>query len=230
MLFDLQSRGRRNAVKVIYTGLAILMGGGLLLFGIGTGTNSNGFLDLLKGNGTSQKAQVSAAQKRAERAVRLHPTVAAAWADLARQRYAGAAYDQNQQAFTANGRIQLASAAKAWQRYLQLNPRHPDPAIARMMATAYSQVGLNQPVNAAAALEIVSAAQPSAANYGALAQFAYQAGETRKGDLAASKAVALAPKTQRKLVQQQLATVKKQAVTQAVQKAAGQGATTTPSG
>ena len=37
MLFDLRGRGRRRTVQVIYIGLAILMVGGLLLFGIGGG-------------------------------------------------------------------------------------------------------------------------------------------------------------------------------------------------
>jgi len=73
MLFDLQSRGRRTAVKIIYLGLALLMGGGLLLFGIGTGTGSGGFLDIFSNGGTSTSSQVSSAEKSAARLVRLHP-------------------------------------------------------------------------------------------------------------------------------------------------------------
>ena len=34
MLFDLRGKGRRRTVQVIYVSLAILMGGGLVLFGI----------------------------------------------------------------------------------------------------------------------------------------------------------------------------------------------------
>jgi hypothetical protein len=44
MLFDLQSPGRRTAVKVIYTALAVVMRGGLVLFGVG-GNPSGGLLD-----------------------------------------------------------------------------------------------------------------------------------------------------------------------------------------
>ena len=47
MLFDLRGRGRRRTVQSIYLGLAILMGGGLVLFGIG-GTSSGGLLDAIK--------------------------------------------------------------------------------------------------------------------------------------------------------------------------------------
>ena len=50
MLFDLRGRGRRRAVQAIYLGLAILMGGGLVLFGIG-GATSGGLLDAFKCDG-----------------------------------------------------------------------------------------------------------------------------------------------------------------------------------
>lgn len=229
MLFDLQSRGRKNFVKVIYLGLAVLMGGGLLLFGIGTGTNQSGFFDLLNNNGTSAKTQFSNAEKQAQRAVRLRPADAAAWDALARARYQSAEYDDQKQTFTDNGKKKLRSASQAWRRYLALNPPHPDAAVARMMANAYSETGLNDAASAADALEIVAAADPSAANYASLAQYAYTAGQTRKGDLAAAKAVQLAPKAQRSLVKTQLATIKKQAVANAVRKAAS-GTTATPSG
>ena len=63
-------------------------------------------------------------------------------------------------------------------------------------------------------MEIVTEQQPSAAAYGALAQFAYLADQMRKGDLAAAKAVELAPDAQKKLVRRQLADVKRQIVQQ----------------
>ena len=52
MLFDLRGRGRRRTVQVIYATLAILLGGGLVLFGIGGGTNG-GLFDAIGGNGSS---------------------------------------------------------------------------------------------------------------------------------------------------------------------------------
>src|SRR6478752_5968313 len=52
MLFDLRGRGRRRTVQVIYLTLAILLGGGLVLFGIGGGTNG-GLFDAIGGNGSS---------------------------------------------------------------------------------------------------------------------------------------------------------------------------------
>ncbi|MGN6189863.1 MAG: hypothetical protein ACTHOE_13295 [Conexibacter sp.] len=223
MLFDLQSRNRRAFVKVIYLGLAILMGGGLLLFGIGTGTGGGGFLDIFTGGGSSTSAQVSSAEKRANREVRLHPQDPTAWADLARARYQTAGLGENYNAttntFTVKGRAKLSTAATAWQRYLTLDPNHPDVTLARLMATAYSETGLNQPADAASAMEIVTERQPSASAYATLAQYAYLADQLRKGDLAAARAVQLAPDAQRKLVRTQLAVIKREAIRQAAQDA-----------
>jgi hypothetical protein len=223
MLFDLQSRNRRAFVKVIYLGLAILMGGGLLLFGIGTGTGGGGFLDIFTGGGTSTSAQISSAEKRANREVRLHPQDPKAWADLARARFQTAGlgdnYNQTTSTFTADGRAKLRTAAAAWQRYLTLEPDHPDPTLARLMTNVYDPTGLNQPAEAANAMEIVTEQQPTAASYGLLAQYAYLAEQLRKGDLAAAKAVQLAPAAQRKLVRSQLALIKREAIRQAAQDA-----------
>src|SRR5437763_13258441 len=157
MLFDLQSRSRRTAVKIIYLGLAILMGGGLVLFGIGTGTGGGGLLDVFTGGGSSTSAQVSSAEKRANHEVRLHPQDAKAWADLARARFQTAGlgdnYDQTANqgagAFTAKGRVKLRTAATAWQRYLTLEPDHPDATLARLMVNVYDTTGLNDPAQAA---------------------------------------------------------------------------------
>src|SRR3954469_25202004 len=49
MLFDLRGK-RRRAVQATYLTLALLMGGGLVLFGIG-GDVSGGLLDAFKGGG-----------------------------------------------------------------------------------------------------------------------------------------------------------------------------------
>ena len=49
MLFDLRGR-RRRAVQATYLTLAVLMGGGLVLFGIG-GNTSGGLFDAFSGGG-----------------------------------------------------------------------------------------------------------------------------------------------------------------------------------
>jgi hypothetical protein len=231
MLFDLQSRGRRGFIKVIYLGLAILMGGGLILFGIGTGTGGGGLFDAFSGDGSSTSALVSNVEKRATREVRANPQDPAAWADLARARYQtaglGENYDQTANqgagAFTKSGIVKLRQAATAWQRYLTLDPKRPDAVLARLMAQAYSEVGLNQPARAAEAMEIVTEEQPNASSYSALAQYAYIADQMRKGDLAAARAVQLAPAAQRKLVRAQLDNLKRQVLEAAAQRTLEEG-------
>src|SRR5829696_809392 len=125
MLFDLTGRGRKNVVRVIYLGLAVLMGAGALLFGIGTG-GDGGLIDAFSGGGSDTSAQVSDAEKRANRAVRLRPRDPAAWAELTRARYQtaglGENYDQSTNTFTEEGREKLATVDRAWKRYLVLEP------------------------------------------------------------------------------------------------------------
>src|SRR5919197_5317561 len=67
MLFDLKGR-RRHVVQGTYLLLALLMGGGLVLFGIGGGT-SGGLLDAFKGGGGGSNAN-SGVEKEIARAQR----------------------------------------------------------------------------------------------------------------------------------------------------------------
>ena len=71
MLFDLRGRGRRRTVQVIYLILALLLGGGLVLFGIG-GDVQGGLFDAFRdnqGNATEQiEKRVDSAEKRDRRA------------------------------------------------------------------------------------------------------------------------------------------------------------------
>lgn len=220
MLFDLQSRGRRTFVKFIYLGLAILLGGGLVLFGVGAGTGGGGLIDAFTGGGTDATVQVSSAEKRAKHATKVEPKNAEAWADLAKAQYQNAGlggnYDATQNTFTESGIAKLQEAVTAWEKYLTLDDK-PDPNLARLMALAYSETGLNQPAKAASALEIITEADPSASSYSQLASYAFLANEFRKGDLAAKKAVELAPESQRKLVKRQLADIRDQVVQQQLQ-------------
>jgi tetratricopeptide (TPR) repeat protein len=226
MLFDLQSRRRRTVVKIVYLGLAILIGGGLVLFGVGTGTGGGGLLDIFSDDSQDTSAQVSNAEKRAARAVRVNPQDAAAWAELARARYLRAGqgdnFNETQQTFTESGQRQLGSAAQAWERYILLRPARPDANVARLMAQAYA--ALNEPADAADALEIVTEEDPSSAAYSQLATYAYYAGQDRKGDLAAAKAVELAPEQQRRVVRVQLERTKREIQEQQVQEAIDSGA------
>ena len=97
MLFDLRSRGRRRTVQGVYLGLAILMGGGLVLFGVGAGNGLGGLLNAFTGNGSSsgQKQVVSQQEKAALRQTRQSPSNPAGWAALVQARWTSAGQGNN---------------------------------------------------------------------------------------------------------------------------------------
>jgi hypothetical protein len=234
MLFDLRGRGRRRTIQVIYLSLAVLMGGGLVFFGIG-GSVSGGLFDAvgLTGNSNSSGGGsdiLNKQEKTAVKRVTVNPRDAAGWAAVARIRYQragqGSNYDQQTGSFKEGGRKALRRAAQAWQRYLALNPAKPDSNLASLMVQAFAGLGEAKPGVAAA--EIVTQARPSSNAFYTLALFAYAAGQTRKGDLAGQKAVSLAPVTSRPSVKSQVDQLKQQAAKQAVK--AAQAATGGASG
>ena len=223
MLFDLRGRGRRRTVQVVYGLLALLMAGGLIGFGIGSGVNG-GLFDFLKGDGGSSVSEVGQQQVRAAEAkTRANPKSAQAWADLARAHVARASsigLDQEQGRYTAEGKQELAKADAAWQRALALTKK-PDENVATLMVRAYADGALADPKAAVAAYEIVieSRTKPTSEQFSQYALLAYQASQFQKGDLAAKKAVALAPRAQRKNLKQQLDQVKTQIITPQAQPA-----------
>jgi len=210
MLFDLRGRGRRRTIQVIYLSLAILMGGGLVLFGIG-GNTSGGLVDALQGNsgGTDPNKAFERRLDRLVERTRTNPRDARAWADLASVRFqvatTGENYDSTAQAYTAKGKAELRRATAAWQRYLALEPEKPDATVANQMVQAYGVSGLQRYDQAVRAMEIViDNREPTYQLYAQLAVLAHAANQDRKSGLAADKAAELAPKDQRKDVREQI--------------------------
>ena len=212
MLFDLQGK-RRRLVQATYLVLAILMGGGLVLFGVGSGDISGGIFDAITGkdsnSGSAVNSAVSARIKRDLAALKLNAKNQAALADLVRSHYQLATddADANTGAFGEDGKAELAKADTAWKRYVKVSAK-PNDSLASLMLQAYGQGGLNKPNDAATAAEFIANARPSAQAYLTLAQYAQQAGQTRKAQLAGLKALDLAPKNQKKLVKQQIQAIK----------------------
>ncbi len=226
MLFDLRGRGRRRFVQAIYLGLAILMGGGLVLFGVG-GATSGGLLDAFKNDSGGQSVSDTFKKRidSAEAGIKARPTDPKAWAELTRVRFQEAStgdnFDQNQGVFTDKGKTQLQDAANAWDKYLTLTDK-PDDTVASLMVQAYSQYGLNEPDKAVSAMEvIVDRRTPTGPLYAQLAALAYQAGQTRKAELASEKAISLTPKDDREQIKAQLEAAR--------QAASASVSTTTPS-
>jgi tetratricopeptide (TPR) repeat protein len=212
MLFDLRSRGRRRTVQVVYLGLAILIGGGLVLFGVGTGSGNGGLLNAFGGGSSNQSQQFSAAEKTALKQTRRNPSNPAAWAALETARFQNASsnngFNTTTGTYTTAGKKELANAVAAWQRYLALT-KAPQNNLAIFAGTAYSALG--QYADAASAWEFATQSDPSAVkSFECLAMTAYAASQSRKGDLAAAKAESLVPKATRKTLSSQIALAKTQ--------------------
>ncbi len=217
MLFDLRGRGRRRTVQVIYVTLALLMGGGLVLFGIG-GNTSGGLVDAINGGGGSSTSADKVFEKRLktyEQRARANPGNAANWSNLARLHFqqagTGENFNSSVGAYTAKGLGELRDASAAWKRHLAVAGDKPDPNAASLMAQAYGQAGLKQYPDAVKALEIfIDARKATPQLYGQLAILAAAAKQDRKSRLAEDKAVALTPKKDRKTFKGQIDLAKQQ--------------------
>jgi tetratricopeptide (TPR) repeat protein len=229
MLFDLRGSGRRRAVKIVYITLAFLIGGGLVFFGIGGGgALSGGLVDAITssdGGGGVNVDRFRAAEQKATREARADPQNAALWAAVARARFnlasAGENVNQSTGEFSDQGKAELQAAGRAWEEHLKLAGNKADSRVAGLMVQAYSVLGEFD--KAAEAQEVIALDRDSSGAYAQLALLAYQAGQTRKGDLARDKALKLTDPDMRQNIKGQLDQARAQAVLQS-----GQGAAPTP--
>ncbi len=211
MLFDLRGRGRRRTVKTIYIGLALLIGVGLIGFGVGGGLGGGGILSNV-GNGEGGGASFASNIKKYEKLTKTQPANAANWEELAKallHEAGNTGYITSTGAPTGKGKELYRRASQAWLGYLALNPPKPNAELAQLVFRVYGEEGLNEPEKAVQALEYVVETRPTAAYYSQLAIYAYKAKNTRQGDLASEKAVQLAPANERARLKSELAEVKK---------------------
>jgi tetratricopeptide (TPR) repeat protein len=225
MLFDLKGK-RKNVVKVTYLFLAILFGGGLVLFGVGSNQVQGGLLDAITGNGGggSSTSAFEDQVAKAQTAVRAKPKDDRAWLALTRAQYnlaiGGDDYDRTTGQFKEGAVRDLDKATNAWERYLSLDPKRPDSGTALLMVQAYSaliQLGpgtsaLDRFEQAAKAQRIIAKARPSPIAWYQLASIYYAIGKIAPGDAASAKALALTPKDQRNTVRAQLDDARKEGV------------------
>jgi hypothetical protein len=224
MLFDLRGRGRRRTVQVVYLGLALLFGVGFIGFGVGVGGGGGGLLNFLSEEKNAGTSSFATQIKKQKTALAKNPNDAAAWAALvtAQLHEAGSESDYESTAgkYTSKGKELLGEIAGSWSHYLALDSK-PSPELAGRMLTVFAEEGLNQPVQEVEALQIfIPSKPPSTALFGQLALYAYKAKNTREGDLASAKAVALAAPNERKHIKEALKEIKKNAA----------GSTTTTAG
>ena len=214
MLFDLRSRGRRRTVQVVYLGLAMLMGGGLVLFGVGTGSGNGGLLNAFGGDGSNQQSQIiSSAEKAALKQTQKNPSDPAAWAALETARYQNASSAASAPPPTRTpptGKKELARARHAWQKYLTLS-KNPAERTSRSLPPTPTLPSASTPTRPPPGSTPPRRTPTSIKSFECLAMSAYAAQQTRKGDLAAAKAASLVTdKASRKALTAQIALAKTQ--------------------
>jgi hypothetical protein len=211
MLFDLRGRGRRRTVRTLYIGLALLMGVGLVGFGIGNGVGGGGLLNAASKNEGSGGVSFSDQIKKYKKLTQQQPSNIGAWEKLtdAQLHEAGGEAYVTRTGVTSKGKELYAQVAQSWRSYRALNPAKPNSELAQRMVSVFGEEGLNDPAATVSVLLIVVAAKPtSAALYGKLALYAYKAKNLRVGDLASEKAVSLAPVADRPRLKTELAALK----------------------
>jgi len=226
MLFDLKGR-RRRVVQATYLMLAVLMGGGLVFFGIG-GDVSGGLFDAFsERSGNSSNADETFKERRdqAQERLRINPRDQDALAALARANFqlASSQVPQGTPVFPEDARDELQAAGTAWERYLALKPDPVDPGLATLMLQAFGPAALNQPEKTVRVAEILARQRNTTQAYLILTQAAALAGQSRTADLAGQKAIDLAPRDQRRLVRDQVEQAKAAGAVQQVQEQGGGG-------
>lgn len=208
MLFDVRAPGRKRLIQFIYLILAVVLVGGTVLFGVGTGLpgifggdSDNGGIDLAK----QQREQLEKVDKQ----VASRPTDAKLLAQLASLRYAAGVsqIDETSTGLPPAAKTEMLKAASAWQRYLDTNPDPIDPGLANKMVAVFSPDALKQPDDWANAQAIVTQAavddakkrgqQPSVNAYLQLLTAQYAAGRKRQARITADKARSVVPKAQK---------------------------------
>ena len=134
----------------------------------------------------------------ADQALAKSPGDPFAMADVIRAAAAGAGnrVDTGTGDYEPEARPFLDRAAAMWPRYLRATRNRPDSTIASLMVGVYSN-GLKRSADAARAAEFVALDRPSAASYLSLAELSARAGNRRKAELAAQKALELAEPEER---------------------------------
>ena len=206
MLFDLQGK-RRRVVQAVYLTLAILMGGGLVLFGIG-GDVSGGLFDAFSersGNTGGGSELVEKRIERNEKKVSAAPQSSeAARKALVRDYYQLAVAQTGESSgFPDDAKDELRKAAANWKAYIESEPAKPDASLATVALQIYDPLALNKPKDAEEAARLIAETRDDTTAYLNLVQYAALAGDTRTANLAAQKAVDLAPKDERKDVEAQ---------------------------
>jgi hypothetical protein len=229
MLFDLRSRRRRSLVRVVYAFLALIMLGGLVLVGVGTGNNNGGLLNAFTNNSSNsgQSSAITQEIKSAEKAIKKDPSSPANWSQLVLAHWSAASstgnFDSTTGQYSKAGKVQLQDAASAWTKYLSLTKDKPSVETSLLAAGVYQ--GLDQWTQASQTWQYVIEGQGAGTanalkGYICTALTSYAAGQKPKGELAATEALKLASKSERLELKTDFTSAKSSASTAATYAAA----------
>lgn len=148
MLFDLRAPGRKRLIQGIYLVLAVVLVGGTVLFGVGTGLPG-----LFGGNNNTSTVDLE--KQQADRIAQVQRQLAAdpkdqkALITLASLQYsqAMAKLPENATETTPEVNTGLRQVVATWDRYLETDPKAIDPALANKMVGVFGPSALDQPNN-----------------------------------------------------------------------------------
>src|ERR1044072_6599415 len=192
MLFDLRGK-RQGAVKVVYATLAVLLGGGLVFFGIG-GSVSGGLLDAFTGgNQVEGNEQIQESIDRHEKALKTKPNNEAALRGLVRDYYqqASTKIPEGAAQFPAEAQSDLIQAANYWQRYVKVVSDKVNVSLAGLAGHLCGPEALSRPPDAQEHYRIIAERTNDANAYLQLVSAATIAGDKRTVDLATIKTLDL---------------------------------------
>lgn len=238
MLFDLQDPRRKRIIQVVFGVLAVIFAVSFVFLGVGTGVGGSPLEAIGIGGHSSSDEVLEDDISAQEERLAENPKNAAALAEIINLRYQSAntkyTVDDHsgQAAFNAEVEEQLQKGADAWDRYVKVAGKSPDPSaalIAVQTHTALAQGQLTQASGAAgeAALAdaedalsnwvaageaqlVVAERGSSAVQTAQAAEFFYLGGDVEAGDRAAGRALAEAKPGQRTAIERRLDQAKKQ--------------------
>ncbi len=232
MLFDLKSGKRRRVVQIVFGFLAFVFFISFVGFGIGSDV-SGGIFDAigLGGNDSSSSPQYEQQIEDAEAALETDPKNERALVDLINYRFLsatssedGVTTDPNTGIVTvsSDARSEFELALDSWNTYLDTKPKPVDPAAAlnvlqinsvlfnAALSEGDASAALRAAEDAADAGQIAAKSRDTASDWGAVARFAYIAGETELGDEASKRALAATDPSSRKQIKKALEGVAEQ--------------------
>ena len=164
MLFDLRGRGRRRTVRVIYIGLAVLLGVGLVGFGIGGGFGGGGLLSAATNNEGGRSASFAKQIAKYRKLTQQQPQNVGGWEHLTKvllNEAGGEAYETSTGTPTDERAEVYDEVAQSWDQLHRAETAEARAStLAKQMVLIFGEEGLNKPASAVRSCRSIVAAEP----------------------------------------------------------------------